>query len=279
MPLNITLPVGRMVQGDLYAAKKNEKKPEAAPTYFCGYAIKKGNETHWSQTPWGKLIWDLGHAESAATVGRPDFAWKIVDGDSAVPNRKNKKPCDNPDFRGHWIVRISSTYAPKLYIMQGSGVQSLVEPGYVKPGHFIEANVQIKANGQSESPGIYINHNMICWRAFGPIIEFGPDADDVGFGAGALPAGASAVPPSGPMPAAPQAAPAPAPATNVHPNVAFVQNAAGAVQAPPAPVAAPPVPAAPVRQMTAAANGATYEQYVAAGWTDAQLVANGLMLP
>jgi hypothetical protein len=31
--------------------------------------------------------------------------------------------------------------------------------------------------------------------------------------------------------------------------------------------------------MTAAANGVTYEAYVAAGWNDAQLIAAGYMLP
>jgi hypothetical protein len=30
--------------------------------------------------------------------------------------------------------------------------------------------------------------------------------------------------------------------------------------------------------MTAAANGVSREAYLAAGWTDAQLIANGLML-
>jgi hypothetical protein len=30
--------------------------------------------------------------------------------------------------------------------------------------------------------------------------------------------------------------------------------------------------------MTAAANGATYEAHIAAGWNDAQLVASGLMV-
>lgn len=35
----------------------------------------------------------------------------------------------------------------------------------------------------------------------------------------------------------------------------------------------------PTKVMTAAANGATYEQYVQAGWTDAMLLANGLMEP
>jgi len=43
-------------------------------------------------------------------------------------------------------------------------------------------------------------------------------------------------------------------------------------------MAPPPAPVAPVRQMTAAANGVTYEAYVAAGWSDAQLVQNGMMM-
>ena len=74
------------------------------------------------------------------------------------------------------------------------------------------------------------------------------------------------------MPSAPApGAPAPIPVT---PNTGFVQVPPPA----PAPMAPPPAPAAPVRQMTAAANGVTYEAYVAAGWSDAQLVQNGLML-
>ena len=43
-------------------------------------------------------------------------------------------------------------------------------------------------------------------------------------------------------------------------------------------MAPPPAPVAPVRQMTAAAQGIPYESYVAQGWTDAMLVQNGLML-
>jgi len=56
-----------------------------------------------------------------------------------------------------------------------------------------------------------------------------------------------------------------------------------AVTAPPvAPPAAPPVappPAAPTREMTPAAQGASYDQMIAAGWTDKQLIENGMMLP
>ena len=65
------------------------------------------------------------------------------------------------------------------------------------------------------------------------------------------------------------------------------QQPAAPATPPPAPVAAPPqppVPPAPVapspaHQMTAAANGVTYEAYKANGWSDEQLIQNGLMLP
>jgi hypothetical protein len=44
---------------------------------------------------------------------------------------------------------------------------------------------------------------------------------------------------------------------------------------------APPAAPAPQPQfvMTPAANGMTREQYIAAGWTDEQLIQNGLMQP
>jgi hypothetical protein len=60
----------------------------------------------------------------------------------------------------------------------------------------------------------------------------------------------------------------------------FGDVAGGAApMAPAAPAAPTPPPAAPVFQMTAAANGLTREQYHAAGWSDAQLIQNGLMVP
>ena len=70
----------------------------------------------------------------------------------------------------------------------------------------------------------------------------------------------------------PVGAPA-APGTPVAPNPGFLNP-------PPVPGAAPPppAPAAPVKTMTAAAGGNTYEAYVGAGWTDQQLVDQGLMV-
>ena len=50
-----------------------------------------------------------------------------------------------------------------------------------------------------------------------------------------------------------------------------------AAPTPPVPPTTPP--AAPQYQMTAAANGATREQMIAAGWTDELLISNGMMSP
>lgn len=50
---------------------------------------------------------------------------------------------------------------------------------------------------------------------------------------------------------------------------------------PPAAVVPPPPPAPPTaqKQLTEKAQGQTYESLIAAGWTDATLIENGLMLP
>lgn len=55
--------------------------------------------------------------------------------------------------------------------------------------------------------------------------------------------------------------------------------AAPAPLAPPVPAAPPAAPAAPQYVMTPAANGVTREAYHAAGWSDEQLIANGLLNP
>lgn len=75
-------------------------------------------------------------------------------------------------------------------------------------------------------------------------------------------------------PAAASPSPQPAPATPA---------AHSAPVATPSPTSPPPAPAAPAaapaRVMTAAANGATYESMIAAGWTDETLVQHGMMQP
>lgn len=329
--VNITSPVGRIVMGSLYdpSTTDAEGKPLVVKTgpnagqprvnYFFALAIPKGAEPHWAHTPWGQQIWAVGNQAHPNAAQSPAFAWKIEDGDSQIPNKKGHKPCDNEGWKGHWILKFSGGFAPKVYQQEGAGYVQVMQKDFCKPGYFVEVAFSVDGNGSQSQPGVYINHSMVCFRAYGPEISFGPDVASAGFGASPLPAGASMTPPAGaiPMPQAPAAAPAlpdapvgyapppvpagipqipgvapaplpqggfapmpsaPAPGAPapipVTPNPGFVQVPPPA----PAPMAPPPAPVAPVRQMTAAAQGVTYDAYVAAGWSDAQLVQNGLML-
>jgi hypothetical protein len=217
---NFTTPVGRLVQGSLYNPQTTdaEGKPlvvKSGPNagqprkdYFFAIAIPKGAEQHWAQTEWGAKIWSVGHtAFPNGQAQAPSFAWKVIDGDSQLPNRNGKKPCDREGYRGHWILNMSSGFAPKIYSADGS--QQIVQPDAVKLGYFIQANVTVDGNGSMQQPGIFINHNMVALSAYGPEIVIGPDPTQAGFGGGALPAGASLTPPAGAFNPAPAAAPAP----------------------------------------------------------------------
>jgi len=303
--VNFTIPVGRLLMGSLYKAQTTdaEGKPlvnKSGPNigqpkvqYFFAVGIPKGSEQHWSQTEWGAKIWAAGHAAFPQVASSPHFAWKVVDGDSQVPNRTGKKPCDREGYRGNWVISFTSGFAPKIYNKDGSA--AIVEPDAVKLGYYVQVNGDVEGNGSQQTPGVFVNHNMVALSAYGPEIVVGPDATAVGFGNAALPAGAMAAPVGGFNPVAPQAAPpmAQLPGNPVYapPNPQFVPPAVQGqpftpppnpafLAVPPAP-AMPPIPLlapAPAKQLTAKANGATYEQLIGAGWNDALLVQHGMML-
>lgn len=103
--------------------------------------------------------------------------------------------------------------------------------------------------------------------------EFDAANDVTGYkafdGAATAQPGAPSAPPAfTPPAAAPAFVPPATPATPAAAAPAFV----------PPPAAAPaPVVAAPVKQLTAKANGASYQSYIDAGWTDETLVEHGYM--
>lgn len=298
--VNITSPVGRVVMGSLYNASTTdaEGKPlviKSGPNagqprvnFFFALAIPKNpGETHWAQTAWGQQLWALGNQAFPQAAQSQDFAWKISDGDDQRPGKlfkgkPGKRPCDNEGWPGHWVLKFSGGFAPKIYQQEGTGYVQVMQQDFCKPGYFVEVAFEAEGNGSQNQPGIYLNHRMVCFRAYGQEISFGPDVASAGFGAAPLPVGASATPMPGtaPMPAAPAATMPAAPPIPVTPNPQFLQvppAPMAPMAPPPTPMAPPPAPA-PVHQMTAAANGVTYDAYIAAGWTPAQMVAAGVML-
>jgi hypothetical protein len=294
--VELLTPVGRLVQGSISKGQTQdaEGNPLVVKTgpnagnprtdYFFAVAIPKAGERHWNQTEWGKQIWQVGQrAFPQGQANSPTFAWKIVDGDSEVPNRRGRKPCEREGFPGHWVLSFSSGYAPNVVNSNGTKPQ---DPGSVKLGYYVQILGSCSGNGSVQQPGVYLNHNTVALSGYGPEITVGPDLATVGFGKAPLPAGASATPLGGM--AAPDVAPPWDAASGVQPHPGFlappvtppvpVAPPAALPVTPPVPVA-PPVPAAPVRRMTEAAAGATYEQLIGAGWTDQLLVQHGMMHP
>lgn len=322
--VNITSPVGRIVAGSLYKPNTTDfdGKPLVYKTgadagkprvsFFIALAIPKNpGEGHWAHSEWGKQIWAVGHAAFPQAAQRPDFAWKIEDGDSMVPNKRNRKPAEQEGWKGCWVVKFTSSFAPSVYKEEGKDnwVQ-LTQPDAVKPGYYVQVAFSVDGNGQQNNPGVYLNPSIVGFRAYGTEISFGPDVTQAGFGAAPLPAGASLTPPAAStMPAAPPAAgqpqyagmpPAPPqqsqqqtapPPVPVYPQPGFTQvpppnptyAGTAAVPSTPAGIPAPPPSAtqtiaSPSKRMTPLAGNVTYEAYMQAGWTDAQLIANGLMV-
>lgn len=283
--INLLLPVGRLVQGSLYDANTTdaENRPLIYKTgpntgqprvnFYFAVAIAKGSETHWSQTEWGAQIFAVGQREFPnGQYTSPTFAWKITDGDSQIPNSKGRKPCEREGYRGHWVLNLSNGFAPT--IVNADGTKHILEKDFVSLGDYVQVYLNADGNGSAQQPGVYLNPSIVAFSAYGDRIIVGPDPKDIGFGAASLPAGASLVP-KGALASVPQVA-----ALVASPSIPAPQPAAAphyGILTPPAPTlpAAPPV----TREMTAAAGGASYDQLIAAGWTDATLVQHGLMLP
>ena len=276
--IDLLTPVGRLVQGNLYtgASTDAENRPLVYKTganmgqprvnFWFNVAIAKAGEQHWNQTSWGQKIWNVGQTGFPnGQANSPSFAWKIIDGDSQIPNTQGNKPCDNEGFPGHWVLKFSGSFAPSLHNEDGSSL--LTEPNAIQLGDYVEVFGFVGDNKSTQQPGIYLNPSMVARAGFGKRIIAGVDPKAVGFGKSQLPPGASVTPVAS---FAPPVMPAgvPMPAAPVMPIVT----------PPPHPAILTPQVPVVAKVMTPLANGATYEQMIANGWTDALLIQHGMML-
>lgn len=264
----ILTPVGRLVAGSLYEAQTTdaEGKPltirhgvnagQSRVEYFFAVAVEKHSETHWNQTEWGAKIWKVGQdGFPGGQATRPDFAWKVQDGDSAIPNRAGRRNCDREGYPGHWVLHFSSGFAPQ--IVKDGGTKQLVETNFINLGDYIEVYGNIQDNGAVQQPGVFLNHQIVGFAGYGDRIILGVDPKSVGFGKSPLPAGVRATPPADARftpagVAAPVAVPPP------YPDILQPGAQGGRVMLP-------------------KAAGATYEQMAAMNWTDEQLIQHGYM--
>lgn len=203
----ILTPVGRIVAGDVW--KGNDKDAEGRPlvvktgpnagqprlSYYIGLAIAK-NDPAWPAL-WATID-QVAKAQfphlfdASGQCINPQFAFKVTDGDSNIPNTKGKKPCEREGYPGHWILNFSNGFAPDVYTAGGKEV--LTDPNTVKRGYYVRIYGDIDGNGSAQQPGIYLNHSLVELAGYGEEIQSGPDGSVFAETAAQLPAGASATP-------------------------------------------------------------------------------------
>jgi hypothetical protein len=286
MSTEILTPVGRLVSGhpmEQNAKTDNQKQPkffaDGQPMMetYVGVAIPKTGEADWKHTPWGQqLVAEATAAWPRGEHGAPSFAWKIIDGDSAVPNKKGTPPNSREGFPGHWVIGGSTMLHVKCFHAGMYEAHQVIQnKGEIKRGDYCRLLIETKGNGSTDSPGMYVNPTLFeLTRAGIEIIPVGngPSAAEAfGGSVGQLPQGAL-IDTAVAQPAVAQPAAATPPVVPAHD---LVQP--GMVTPPPAvpPVATPP-PVAPVDPQYSY-NGVTYAKsalLAMPGWSEAIIEAN-----
>jgi hypothetical protein len=233
---------------------------------YIGVAIPKGGESHWNQTDWGQKLYQVAQAGwPRGEFQNPIFAWKIVDGDSETPNQSGTVPNKKEGFPGHWVLNCATQFFVNChYPNKYDPTQQIQNEKEIKAGDYCRVLLSVKDNCNpnlpNQTPGIYLNPQLFELSRAGQeiILSKGPSAADAFGGSPAV------IPPNAQLDNAVQQPPA-----AMQPPV----NAA----APPPPVNVAPLPP-PVHNMTALANGQSYEQLIELGWTDESLISNGLII-
>ena len=168
MSEEITTPIGRLVGGHPMVRRAVMKKGVAvmqadgvtpATDVYIGFAIPKNPGVDWKQEPWGQQI--VIAANAGWTGGQsnfPDFSWKVTDGDSAVPNKKNIAPNSREGYPGHWVLHLSTQFAVTCHhVGKYENIEQIQDEKEIKPGDYLRVLLYAKSNDPSESPGVYLN--------------------------------------------------------------------------------------------------------------------------
>lgn len=190
-------PMARNAVKDDNGVQKTNIAGEPMFEFYFALAVPKTGTTDWKQTDWGQTL----HTVAAAgwpngEYNAPTFAWKVTDGDSMIPNKRGKKPAEREGWAGHWVVHMSTSFPIGCF---HSGKyqphETIQNDKEFKCGDYVKVHAIVKDNAPSQSPGIYINPDLVSVeRAGEAIVGNRPDAAAV-FGRGA-PAQQPASPPA-----------------------------------------------------------------------------------
>lgn len=261
---NFTTPIGRLVSGapslfrttnqagEPLVYKTGVNKGEPKREYSIGIAFKKTQSdvpafirelTGYAAQEWPNIFDDDLNCSYDA------FSSKITDGDSTKMNKKQRRPCDNPEWEGSWVIFFTSDREPTCV---SAGAAALIPAKDIKTGYYVRVKASTVRNS-GDTPGMYMNLEGVELSGFGPELSNRPDTREA-FKRSApavMPEGMSAVPISkGDLP---------------------IESRYGdSVAAPP-----PPNPPAADSDSQVLYKGVAYDkaQLMERGWTEAQVAA------
>ena len=129
MPVQIKIMNGRLVNGHPMKRSPVVDDRTTPPTrvmqadgvtpateMYMGVAVPKTVGVDWKQEEWGQQI--VAEANAGWANGEPNaltFAWKIIDGDSTIPNQKGRIPNQREGYPGHWVMGLSTMFNVKAF--------------------------------------------------------------------------------------------------------------------------------------------------------------------
>jgi len=90
----------------------------------------------------------------------PTVAWKVVDGDGY--DTTGKQNSSKEGFAGHFVLRLTSGFAPKVFLKNRyDPSQQVMDARELPTGYYIRALIDITSNDDATKPGIYLNLKLV----------------------------------------------------------------------------------------------------------------------
>jgi len=276
-----------------YVAVAIEKNPanrfliDGVPTYESQKELIDADaRAAWPQFFGGNRPQGLAFgAHLALDCTNPKFANKVIDGDGFDENGKAYNL--NDGWAGCWIVKCSTYYAPQVQEWRDDQVDArgaALPAGWfdcaktgrkIKLGDYVSISGTCDNNKSTESPGMYMNLDLVAFEKEGERIESRSAVDVAStLGTRGGPSGASA----GAVSGSTGATGGRTSTTASGGSYSGYRQPPADDDAPPPPGAdddAPPPPSGPT--MSAKANGKSYQSFIDKGWTEAQLREHGYL--
>lgn len=170
--MEILLPEGRIVSGhpmkeftkiDFNTKQPKLKDGKEVTAITVGVAIPKDGVPDWKQTPWGQQVVNAAQVDPVkgwanGETRRPDFSWKVIDGDSDIPNKSGNVPREQEGYAGNWVIFVETQIPyPCYHNGHYQPHECIQDAGQIKCGDYVRLYVDVVSNKPSQSPGVYWN--------------------------------------------------------------------------------------------------------------------------